>query len=57
MSFLAGGYLGSKSVGTVNNAQDLQWNSGAWEDTPSYGYTGGAVENFVMEITGYYFAR
>ena len=55
-TFLAGGYLSGKSVGTVNNVQNLQWDSGLFVTTPPYGYTGVPISNFLMEITGYYYA-
>lgn len=56
IDFLSGGYLNNTYVDTITGVQDLEWDSGWPATNPPYGFTGVPIENFLMEITGYYYA-
>ncbi len=56
INFLLGGYLKNKYEGTVTGVMNLQWDSGWPAINPPYGFTGVPIENFLMEITSYYYA-
>ncbi|CAL9731667.1 hypothetical protein MOUN0_M02674 [Monosporozyma unispora] len=56
IDFLSGGYFKEPYVGSISGVENIQWDSGWPAVDPPYGFTDVPISNFLMEITGYYYA-